>query len=173
VVTASTAQSPGVFNLGEGGGAVTAMVEDENSIYIFKRNIIYKATLSDSLYTLSTLKSFDGKSRTTGAINQKSTFAGGNGIFFITPDNQIMNLTRVAYVDYPQIVPISDPIKPTVANAIFTSSTAIFWKDKAYIAAKTNSNSTQNDVVFVYNFRVQIFRKDHSKIPFLLLLFGQ
>jgi len=155
LVTASTAASPGIFNLGEGGGPVTAMVLDENSIYIFKRSIIYKATLTDDLYSLTPLKSFDGKSRTTGAINQKSTFAGGNGIFFITPDNQIMNLSRIEGIDYPQLVPISDSIKPTIDNAIFTSSTGIFFKDHAYISAKTDSDSNNNDVVFLYNFRTQ------------------
>lgn len=155
LVTDTTAEDSGIFNLGEGGGAVTALLQDENSIYMFKRTIIYRATLNDSLYTLTPLKPFDGKSQTTGAINQKSTFAGGNGIFFITPDNQIMNLTRVEGVDYPQIIPISDTIKPTVDIASFASSTGIFYKDKAYIAAKTNSNSLFNDVIFVYNFRRQ------------------
>lgn len=155
LVSGGTATDSGIFNLAEGGGGVTALAQDESAIYIFKRSIIYRATLTDQLYTLLPLKPFDGKSRTTGAINQKSTFAGGNGIFFITPDNQIMNLTRIQYVDYPQIIPISDPIKPTVDAAIFTSSTGIFWRDKAYIAAKTDSNSSRNDVIFVYNFRRQ------------------
>jgi len=155
LVTDGTAESSGIFNLGEGGGGVTAMIQDEGSTYIFKKTIIYKVTLSDSFYTLSPLKPFDGKSQTTGAVNQKSTFAGGNGVFFITPDNQIMNLTRIDGVDYPQILPISDIIKPTVDSLVFASSTGIFWKDKAYISAKTDSNSTANDVVFVYNFRMK------------------
>lgn len=154
LVTDGTAEDSGIFNLAEGGGGVTAMVQDENAIYIFKRSIIYKATLNDALYTLQPLKPFDGKSQTTGAINQQSTFAGGNGIFFITPDNQIMNLTRVEEVDYPQIVPISDPIKPTTDVANFASSTGIFWKNKAYISAKTTVDSSVNDVVFIYNFAI-------------------
>lgn len=153
-VTASTAASPGVFNLGEGGGGVTAMIQDESAIYIFKRSIIYKATLSDTLYTLSALKPFDGKSQTTGAVNQNSVFTGGNGVFFITPDNQIMNLARVDSVDYPQTIPISDSIKPTAAQAVFASSSGIFFKDRAFISAKKDSDSSVNDVVFVYNFRV-------------------
>lgn len=155
LITVSTAANPGIFNLGEGGGPVTAMAQDENALYIFKRSIIYKVTLGDSAYTIAPLKPFDGKSQTTGAVNQKSVFAGGNGIFFITPDNQIMNLTRVDSIDYPQIIPISDIIKPTTDAAVFTSSTGIYWKDKAYISAKTDSTSNINDVVFVYNQRLQ------------------
>lgn len=152
LVTDTTAEDSGIFNLGEGGGPVTAMKEDEGSIYFFKRSTIRKATLSDSLYTLSNLKPFDGKSQTTGSKNQLSTFAGGNGIFFISPDNQIMNLTRVETIDYPQIIAISDVIKPTIDGAVFDDASGIFWQDKAYIAAKSNSDSTFNDVVFTYDF---------------------
>ena len=155
IVTDGTAESAGVFNLAEGGGRVVGMTQDENALYFFKQSIVYRATLTDALYTLTALKSFDGTSQSTGAVSSKSIFAGGNGIFFITPDNQIMNITRVENFDSPQIVPISDPIKPTTNAAVFTSSTGIFWRDKAYIAAKTNSDSTVNDVIFVYNFRKQ------------------
>lgn len=152
LVTDTTAEDSGIFNLGEGGGAVVAMAEDEGSIYFFKRSIIRRATLTDDLYTLSTLKPFDGKSQTIGAINQKTVFTGGNGIFFVTPDRQIMNITRVENVDYPQLVPISEPIKPTIDAADWDDSTGIFFKDKAYFATKSTSDSSKNDVVFVYNF---------------------
>ena len=154
LVTDTTAESPGIFNLGEGGGAVTGMAEDEGAIYFFKETAIRKATLSDSLYTLSNLKPFDGKSQTIGAVNDKTIFSGANGIFFITPDDQIMNLTRVEQVDYPQIIPISDSIKPTIQAAVWDDATGIFWEDKAYFAAKTDTNSAFNDVIFVYNFSI-------------------
>jgi len=154
LVTDTTAEDSGIFNLAEGGGGVTAMAQDENSLYMFKRSIIYKATLTDALYTVQPLKPFDGKSQTTGATTNLSTFAGGNGIFFITPDRQIMNLTRIETVDFPQIIPVSDPIEPTIEAADFVSSTGIYWQDKAYIAAKTTPSSNINDVVFVYNFRI-------------------
>ena len=155
LVTDTTAEDSGIFNLAEGGGGVIAMTQDENALYMFKRSIIYKSSLSDSRYSLVPLKPFDGKSQTTGAVTNNSTFAGGNGIFFITPDRQIMNLTRIDTVDYPQIIPISDPIEPTIEVADFASSTGIYWQDKAYIAAKTTKSSAFNDVVFVYNFRIQ------------------
>lgn len=151
IVTDTTAESSGIFNLGEGGGGVTGMALDENSIYIFKKSIIYKATLNDSLYTLQSLKPFDGKSQTIGAVNQRSIFAGGNGVFFITPDKQIMNLTRVEQVDYPQVIPISDIILPTVSNMHFASSTGIVFQDKAYFSVKSTSDAPKNDTVLVYN----------------------
>jgi len=153
LVTNGTATAAGIFNLGEGGGGVTAMVLDENSIYMFKRSIIYKATLSDSLYTVLPLKPFDGKSQTVGSINQKTTFTSGNSIYFITPDNQIMGLERVETVDYPQQVAISNIIKPTIDAAVFASSTGIVFRDKAYFSAKATSASSINDAIFVYNIR--------------------
>jgi hypothetical protein len=155
LVSAGTATDAGIFNLGEGGGAVTGMIQDENSLYFFKRSIIYRATLADSFYTLTALKPFDGKSQTTGAVSQKSIFAGGNAVYFITPDNQIMSLSRVENVDYPQVVPISDSIKPTADAAVFASSTGIVFEDHAYFAAKIDSVSGFNDVVFAYNIPIR------------------
>ena len=153
LVTDSTAESPGIFNLGEGGGGVTGMAMDENAIYIFKRSIIYKATLTDSLYTLETLKPFDGRSQSVGAINNRSIFSSGNNIYFVSEDNQIMSLQRVAELDYPQIIPISDDIKPTVDAMNFASSTAVVFQDKAYISTKKTSDSSINDVVLTWNIR--------------------
>lgn len=151
LVSESTADAAGIFNLGEGGGGVTAMAQDEGSIYIFKKSIIYKATLSDSLYTLQPLKTFDGKSQTIGAISNKSVFTGGNGVFWITPDKRILYLSRVEGFDYPQVNAISDIIKPTVDSMSTASSTGIVFEDKFYLASKTNSGSVTNDVVLVYN----------------------
>lgn len=151
LVTSSTAATAGLFNLAEGGGAVTAMVMDEGSIYIFKRSIIYRATLTDSLYSITPLKTFDQKSQTTGAVNKRSTFTSGNGTAFITPDNQIMLLQRVETIDYPQITAISEPIKNTVDSMYFDDSSGITYKDKLYFSGKMSSDSTTNDTVLVYN----------------------
>lgn len=153
----STDAAAGYFNLGEGGGNVTGMTMDENSLYIFKKSLIYKATLTDTLYSILPLKPFDGKSQTTGAINNNATFAGGNGIIFITPDKQIMNLSRVEQVDYPQLIPISYTISPTVNNAVFTSSTGITFNNKSYISAKSSSLSANNDAIFLWNNRRNVW----------------
>ena len=158
LVTESTASSPGIFNLGEGGGAVTGMALEEGAIYAFKKPLIYKITLDgDGLYTIVPLKPFDGKSQTTGATNNQSIFTGGNGLFFITPDKQIMNLSRIPEVDYPQITPISDVIKPTIETAEFASSTGIFFQGRGYISAKSDDDITNNDTIFVWNGRVNVW----------------
>lgn len=151
LVSSSTLADPGLFNLAEGGGPVTALVMDENSIYGFKRSIVYRMTLTDAVYSVTPLKAFDGKSQTSGAISKRAVFTTTNGVFFITPDNQIMMLDRVEYIDYPQATPISEPIKPTAAGLVFASSTGAVFRDKAYIAAKSVADAPANDVVLVYN----------------------
>ena len=155
LISDSTDASAGLFNLAEGGGAVTAMVMDEQAIYIFKRSIIYKATLNDTTYSIYPLKTFDQKSQTTGAINKRSTFASGNGIFFLTPDNQIMWLQRIADIDYPQVVAASDAIKETVDGLNFNEATGIVYRDKAFFALKSDANLNENDTVLVLNLSTQ------------------
>jgi hypothetical protein len=151
LVNDATADDAGFFNLVEGGGGVVAMVQDEGALYFFKKSIIYKATLSDSLYSLQPLKPFDGKGQTVGALNRKSVFTGGNSVFFITPDHQIMSLARVESVDYPQVVPISASIKPTVEDMDFDTSSGVVFREKAFFSAKSDSDLTFNDTILVWN----------------------
>lgn len=154
LVSSATADAAGIFNLGEGGGAVTGMIQDEGALYFFKKSITYRATLDDSLYTLLPLKPFDGKSQTTGSTNRNLVFTGANGTFFVTPDNQIMLLTRLESLDYPQITPISDQIKPTTDAVDFSGGDGIFFKNAAYFSVKSESGSNE-DTVFVWNDKVQ------------------
>lgn len=157
LVSDGTDTSPGIFNLGEGGGGIVGMALDESSIYLFKKSAVRKATLSDTTYTLGNLKPFDGKSQTTGATNALSTFTSGNEVIFITPDKQIMMLSRLQNVDYPQVTPISDAIAPTIKSAVFTSSTGITFQDKLYIAARSSSDVVYNDSVFVFNLKTKVW----------------
>jgi hypothetical protein len=153
LVSASTDADADIFNLVEGGGAVTGMAMDENSLYIFKKSIIYKVSLTDTDYTVTQLKPFDGRSQTTGLSYRGGTFSGGNEIFFVTPDNQIMSIQRVENVDFPQIVPISEAIKNTVDDLNFDNASGIVFKDKAYFTCKSDQSGTFNDLVLVWNIR--------------------
>ena len=157
LVTDSTDTSPGIFNFGTGGGAVTGMALDENSIYIFKRSAIWRATLTDTIYTLTILKPVDDKAQTTGAVNNKSIFTGHNAVYFITPDNQIMSLQRVEQVDYPQIVPISDIIQTTVNGINADDSAGIVFRDKAYFSIKADTDVSFNNTVLTRNINENIW----------------
>jgi len=151
LVSATTATDPDIFNLVEGGGAVTGLTMDENALYIFKRSIIYRVTLTDTDYNVTQLKPFDGKSQTTGLVSSGGAFTGGNEVFFVTPDNQIMEIKRIENVDFPQIVPISDVISNTVANMGFNETSGIVFRNKAYITSKSTSDGLKNDTVLVWN----------------------
>ena len=157
LVTEATDATADLFNLVEGGGGVTGMVTDENSLYIFKRSMIYKVSLTDTNYTITPLKTFDGKSQTIGAVSSKCIFTGGNSVYFVTPDNQLMSLQRVESYDYPQVVAISDVIKPTVDTMNFDDCAGVVFRDKAYFAAKSDTTVTQNDTMLVWNRIKQIW----------------
>lgn len=154
LVTGSTGTASGTFNFAEGGGAVIGCSQDESSSYWFKKSIIYKVTLSDTLYSLTALKPFDGKSQTSGAVSARSIFTGGNGAFFVTPDNQIIGLQRIAQLDYPQNAAISDLIKNTVRSINFDDSVGIVFQDKAYFASRAFS-SANNNAILVWNISLQ------------------
>lgn len=156
LVTDSTATDPGIFNLAEGGGGVIGFTRDEQALYVIKPSIIYVVTLSDSFYSLEPLKPFDGKSQTMGGIATRSVFASGNGSIVITPDKRILYLTRIQYIDYPQLSPISDIIYPTVNALSFTKAAGITFEERAFIACSTVVGG-QNDTVLVYNFKTQFW----------------
>lgn len=149
LIDASTATGPGIFNLGEGGGAVTGASMDEGSIYFFKKSIIYKATLGDALYSIVPLKTFDGKGQTSGAIGS-SVFTGSNQTYFVTPNKQLMELARIATVDYPQTVAISEVIEPDTSQLSFNKTVGIMFRDRAFFAADSG-NFGKNNIVLVWN----------------------
>jgi len=144
----------GIINMPEGGGGIVGMAVDEEVLYVFKRNIIKSVTFTqdaDDLPLVKPVKPYDNKSQTVGAVSRKSIFSGGNGIFFITPNNEIMNLSRVEQVDYPQVTPISDSISNTTDGMNFASSTGVYWKNNAYFAVKANNDSSNNDTVLIWD----------------------
>lgn len=150
-VTASTATAAGAFNLVEGGGKVTAMCQDEKSLYFLKDSMIYAATLTDSLYSLVPLKPFDSRSRAVGAVGKRAVFIGGNFVFVVTPDNQIKALQRLETIDYPQLKPISYVIQPDCDGYDFSLTTGISFRDYAYFACKSSPDVATNDRVLPFN----------------------
>jgi len=152
-----TAEQGGLINMPEGGGGIVGMALDEGVMYVFKRNLIKSVTFTqdgDDLPIVKPIKPHDGKSQTLGAVSDESIFSGGNGIIFITPNNEIMSLSRVESVDYPQAIPISDIIKPTADAIDWSESVGVYWKNKGYISGKSTSESIANDTILVYDFRL-------------------
>jgi len=150
-VTFSTATAAGAFNLIEGGGRVTAMSQDEQSLYFYKDSMTYVANLTDSYYSIKPLKPFDGRSRAVGALGKRGVFTGGNFTFVVTPDKQIKGLQRVEYIDYPQLKPISHDIQPTCDALDFSSISGISFTHYAYFACKSSVSAATNDTVLAFN----------------------
>jgi len=153
LVVDGTDDDPGFFNLGEGGGAVTGLVMDENSVYILKKGIIRKANLTDTSYALTTLKPFDGKSQTIGLKATNGAFTGGNNVYFVTADNQIMSLGRLEQLDFPQTTPISDAIKNTVPSMNFDDVKGVVFKDRAFFSVKGDTTTSNNDTILVWDIK--------------------
>jgi len=156
--TLDTASDACAFNLGEGGGGVTGMVMDEGALYIFKKAIVYKvAENSEFLYNIQPLKPFDGRSQTTGSVTPRSVFVGNNGIYYITPDKNIMSLQRVTDVDYPQLVPISHSIQETVDDINFDAVSGISFGSYSFFTVKSDSDVSVNDSILLFNEELQVW----------------
>jgi hypothetical protein len=140
----------------EQGGPITAFAHDEKQIYIFKNRLIktleYIANNTRiDVPKYATPKPSNDKSTTMGAIGQKSTFAGPNGIFFVTTDKQLIQLYRQDFKDYPQQLDIADPIRPTFFAGVHDEAAGIVYNSKVYYAYKQDSHSSYNDTVIVYD----------------------
>lgn len=140
----------------EQGGPITAISNDEQKVYIFKTKSIttleYIQNSSNiAVPKFTTLKPSNDKSTTIGAIGQKSTFTGPNGVFFVTTDKQLIYLYRQDFKDYPQQMDLADPIRPTFASGVHDEATGIVYNSKVYYAYKQDSHSTYNDTVIVYD----------------------
>lgn len=152
--------SPGAQVLSEGGAGILGLAKDEKVIYILKKSLIKTltrtafGTIADQP-VFAPLKSYDGKSQMSGVVTPRAVFSNGNGIFFLNNNKELMLLSRLEQIDYPQQIVVSDNIKPTFQAAVFDSACGIVFKQKAYLAAKQSVDSTANDVVFVYDIIMQ------------------
>lgn len=140
----------------EGGGPITAYARDEQKLYIFKKRTIKSLEYTQvgtrvDVPKWATLKPGDDKSTTVGAVGDKSTFHAPNAIIFVTEDKEMLMLKRQEYLDYPQQISLSDPIKPTFLKGVHDDASGIVYKSKIWYAYKQDENSTYNDTVIIYD----------------------
>ena len=153
--TFSATRAAGEGDLGivpEGGGPITGLGSEEERLVILKRNILKSLTFSkdtDDIVQLTTLI----ESNSVGTEAAKSVFRVDNDLYYASPEGGIKAVGRVPSVDYVQAMQIADPIRPTVNAADFTDAAGVFYDSKAYIAAKSASTSSVNDIIFVFNFQ--------------------
>lgn len=141
----------GIVDNPEGGGAVTGLGIQEDTIYMMKKDILKTLTFTQDgtdLPVISTLL----QAPNVGPNYSLAPFKIDNQVYYMTAEGAIKSATRVENLTSVQAVQISDPIVSYMKTLGFDTPAGIFFKQKAYIAVKS-TNSTYNDVVLVYNFQ--------------------
>lgn len=141
----------GIVDNPEGGGAITGLAIQEDTIYMMKKNIIKTLTFTqdgEDLPMVSTLL----QAPNVGPNYLLAPFKIDNQVYYMTEEGAVKSATRVENLTSVQAVQISDPIVSYMKDLDINTPSGIFFKQKAYIAVKS-SGSTYNDVVLVYNFQ--------------------
>uniref|UniRef100_A0A6H1ZET8 Uncharacterized protein n=1 Tax=viral metagenome TaxID=1070528 RepID=A0A6H1ZET8_9ZZZZ len=151
--TASTAPAnPGSIDLVEGAGPITGLSSlggnaiDEN-IFVFKQDLTILYTLE---YPSATTRTERVKPiRNSGASNPLGVAKGGETIFYITRKGGIKSISLSQLSDGFNFEDITDLIRPTLENGVFTSASLGYFEKKRtlLLAYKKNSDSTRNDGV--------------------------
>lgn len=154
--TAGSSDGDGGAKEIEQGGPINAFVSDEKQVYILKDRLIKTLSFIASgtridVPSYGTPKPSNDKSTTVGGIGQKSSFAGPNGVFFVTTDKQLLYLYRQDFKDYPQQMNIADNISPTFEAGVHDEAAGIVYNSKVYYAYKQDSHSSYNDTVIIYD----------------------
>jgi hypothetical protein len=83
---------------------------------------------------------------------------GADDVYFVTDDNRLTTLGRVADKDTrPQTVNIGRPIKRRLDQYEFGEGHGIEYKNRVYIPAKSDSDQTDNDILIVWNREEEAF----------------
>lgn len=142
-----------LINVPYGGGDIVDVVPQEENFYVFKKNYIEAMQYSqdgNDFIQREPLKA--------GIGSQVRVINGTDDVYFVTPDNRITSIGRVAQKDIkPATLNIGNPIKRLLDTYDFGEGKGIEYKDKVYIPAKSDPDYNRNDIVIVYNLKSQIF----------------
>ena len=131
-----------------GGGSITDVVAQENTAYIFKRDYIEAIVYSqdaDDLAVREPLK--------PGAGSIGKTTRGNDDLYFFTDSKQFTSIGRVRSQDIrPQTQDIGNVISRWLNQADASNvGRGVEVAGKVYIPLKLSTESTNNDVVLIYN----------------------
>ena len=130
-----------------GGGDITDIKHHEDAAYIFKKRYIESVKYSQDANDLATR---DPLKSGVGSIGK--TIKTSDDIYFITDDHKFVSLGRIRQKDLkPQTENIGYSIKRILDAYDFSEVNGIEYKDKIYIACKSDENQTNNNKVLVYN----------------------
>ena len=149
--TTRVAGQGGYQSVAYGGGNITDIVNQEGSFYVSTKKYIEADSFStdgnDNL-TQDQLK--------TGFGSVGRLIKGKDDIYFVTEDNQITSIQRIKLKDtLPQQVNLGITIKRLVDTLDFTQTIGIEYKNRLFIAHKSDPNNKYNDQLIVYNERTK------------------
>lgn len=136
-----------------GGGDIIDVAPQEDNFYVFKDNYIEAMSYSqegNDYVIREPLKS--------GIGSQIRVINGADDVYFVTPDNRITSVGRVAQKDIkPATVNIGRPIKRLLDSYEFGEGHGIEYKNTLYIPAKSNPDLENNNIVIVYDQKEEAF----------------
>lgn len=147
-----TAGQGGFISLPEGGGAVTGMEIQENTVVIFKPDIVKALTFTQDGTDLPQIDPLIS-SPFGGAVTAKSVFKIDNQVYYASANGGVKTVTRVENYVEQQSLQLSDKISKYIDGFDFSDSAGIFFNQKAYIACRSSSTTLNNDIVLVYNYQ--------------------
>lgn len=135
-----------------GGGNIVDICSQEDGVYVGKSYYLAKVTYDpvSDLGTETPLKQDYGL--------QNKFIKTRDDIYFVTTDNQITSIGRVALKDtLPQTTNIGLIIKRLIDGFDFSKVRGIEFKQRIFIACKNNSLTNYNNRVLVYNLQNKAF----------------
>lgn len=137
-----------ILSLPYGGGAITDVVAQENTAYLFKRDYIEAVVYSqdsDDFAIREPLK--------PGAGSVGKTTRGDNDLYFFTESKQFTSIGRVQAQDIrPQTQDIGFPIKRWLERAnVDDVGRGIEVQGKVYVPLKLTDDSEYNDTILIHN----------------------
>ena len=132
-----------------GGSGISDIKRKEQVLYVFKPESIDSLKYSQDAVDLSVIDSI--KAGVT-AGTKSLTWYMDDDIAFVTPDNRITTLGRVALKDStPQTTDIAYPIRRETKKYDFGSSFGEEYVNQGFLACKSSPTNASNDRVIVWN----------------------
>jgi hypothetical protein len=148
-----TAGQGDLISVPYGGGDIVDVAPQEDNFYVFKEDYIEAMRYSQ-----------DGKDTIireplkSGIGSQVRVINGTDDVYFVTKDNRITSIGRVAQKDIkPSTLNIGNPIKRLLDKYEFGEGKGIEYKGTVYIPAKSDPSHNRNDIVIVFDLGDGIF----------------
>lgn len=130
-----------IYGLGIFGGTAFAVKKS------FIKKLVYTEDGTDVLNSESV-----ESSPNCGTVSPLSIVQADNNLFLASPVDGIKTLSRVENIENFRLLQIADAIRPDMERGRFNFSAGFFWKNKLYMSMEEEEDSTDNDIVQVYNF---------------------